>query len=202
MNEIVQILSDDCERSAVKAPARLSDEQYVLRSQRGDPDAFSELVRRYQNKIYRYVLRATGCPEEARDLTQDTFVKAFCQLGRWRPQALFRTWLFRIASNATIDLLRRRQVWNCVPIEEISDAPGHGVDIGTTLDSRDRLAHMIGALSELPPVFRQALLLRELEGMSYAEIADVLAIAEGTVKSRVARARRMLLARVDAAVES
>ena len=202
MNEIVQILSDDCERSAVKAPVRLSDEQYVLRSQRGDPDAFSELVRRYQNKIYRYVLRATGCPEEARDLTQDTFVKAFCQLGQWRPQALFRTWLFRIASNATIDLLRRRQVWNCVPIEEISDAPDHGVDIGTTLDSRDRLARMIGALSELPPVFRQALLLRELEGMSYAEIADVLAVAEGTVKSRVARARRMLLARVDAAVES
>lgn len=61
---------------------------------------------------------------------------------------------------------------------------------------------MIGALSELPPAFRQALLLRELEGMSYAEIAEVLAVAEGTVKSRVARARRMLLARVEAVVES
>lgn len=198
MNEIVEILSDDCARSTAEAPARLSDEQCVLRTQRGDPDAFSELVRRYQNKIFRYVLRATGCPEDARDLTQDTFVRAYYQIGRWRPEALFRTWLFRIASNAAIDHLRKRQVWSCVPIEEVGDTLEHDIAIEVRLDSRARFARMVAALPTLPPIFRQALLLRELEGMSYADIAEVLSITEGTVKSRIARARRALLAQVNA----
>ena len=197
--EIVEILSNEEARSATDRPARLSDEQCVLRVQRGDLDAFSELVRRYQNKVYRYVLQTIGCPEEAQDLTQDTFIRVFNQLERWRPKALFRTWLFRIASNAAIDHLRRRRVWSCVPIDDVGDSLSHDVDIEARLDSEARFARTITALTDLSPIFRQTLLLRELEGMSYAGIADVLSINEGTVKSRIAPARRILLAQVDAA---
>lgn len=198
MSEIVEILSDEYLRPAAEASVCLSDEQHMLRAKRGDHDAFSELVRRYQNKVHRYVLQTIGCPDDAQDLTQDTFVKVFNQLDRWRPKALFRTWLFRIASNTAIDYLRKRRVWNHIPIDEVSDRLDYDFDIEARLDGQARFKRMIKALATLPPHFRQSILLRELEGMSYADISEVLSISEGTVKSRIARARRTLLVQVNA----
>lgn len=197
VTETVEIPASGCVLSMVTASDSLSDEQCLMRAQRGDLDAFSELVRRYQNKIHRYVLRSIGCPEDARDITQDTFVRVFNQLDRWRPKAQFRTWLFRIASNAVIDHLRKRRTWRHVSIDEVSDTLDHDTDLGVQLDTNARFSRMVRALNDLSPIFRQTLLLRELEGMSYANIGEVLSISEGTVKSRIARARRTLLAQVD-----
>lgn len=173
---------------------QLSDEACVTLLQQGDNDgAFSELVRRYQQRIYRYILRITNNPDDALDLTQDTFVKAFRHLITWQPQALFRTWLFRIATNTTTDYLRRNKLWSYVPFDESCHTRDNGNDIEKQLDSAALCKEMIMLIQRLPPLFREALLLRELEGMSYTEIAQSLDINEGTVKSRISRARSSLV---------
>lgn len=186
-------MTDKCALEQATNWQRLSDEDCVTFIQRGDTNAFTELVRRYQGRIYRYVLRMIGCPDDALDISQDTFVSAYYHIGSWQPQALFRTWLFRIATNTATDYLRRNKRWNYVPIEDISNTLEDGADLEHQHDSATRCATMIELIQELPPNFRQVLLLRELEDMSYAEIANTLDINEGTVKSRISRARNILV---------
>lgn len=172
----------------------LSDHDCVARCQRGDRKAFDELVRRYQHRVYRYVLRMTGSREEALELTQEALFKAFQALPSWRPTAQFRTWLFQIAGHTAIDALRRRRHVEYVSLEEHAEpaGPEPGPEGRSLLDERCR--HLEAALARVPPEYRQALLLREVEGMSYDEIAQTLSVPEGTVKSRIARARGLLIA--------
>jgi RNA polymerase sigma factor (sigma-70 family) len=169
----------------------------VVQAQAGDPRAFGALVRKYQDRVFRFVLRMVGSREEAMDLTQDTFIKAHRALPQWRPQAQFRTWLFRIAHNATLDLLRRRQCIDFVNLDAL-DADAAGADLAPlpeqALAGRQSIALLEQSLRELAAEQREVLLLRELEDMSYADIAVLLDIAEGTVKSRLARARSAALA--------
>lgn len=172
---------------------QLQDHECVARFQDGEQGAFAELVRRYQNRIFRFLLRMTGCREEALELTQDTMLKAFRALAGWRPDATFSTWLFRIASNAATDGFRRKKVVEYVPIEAHMDFPDPAVGPEDALQSAQRYRILEAALQRLREDYRQILLLREVEGMSYAEIGDVLGLREGTVKSRIARARQALL---------
>lgn len=173
--------------------AELPDDECVARSQKGDQKAFAELVRRYQDRIFRFILRMTNSRDEALELTQETFLKAFQNVAAWQPNALFRTWLFRIATNTALDTLRRRKVVEYVPIEEDMDFPDHRVNIEAQLHTAQQYRILDWALQQLAHEHRQVLLLREIEDMSYAEIAESLGIAEGTVKSRIARARAALL---------
>lgn len=171
----------------------LPDHECVALCQRGDRKAFDELVRRYQHRVYRYVLRMTGSREESLELTQEALLKAFQALPDWRPTAHFRTWLFHIAGNTAIDALRRRRHVQYVSLDDhVEPAGGEpGPEGRSLLDERFR--HLEAALARVPPEYRQALLLREVEGMSYEEIAQALAVPEGTVKSRIARARTLLV---------
>lgn len=176
---------------------QLPDEECVALTQQGNnDDAFSELVRRYQQRIYRYILRIVNNPDDALDLTQDTFVKAFLHLNTWQPQALFRTWLFRIATNTTTDYLRRNKLWSYTPFDESIYMHDNENDIERQLDSAALYKEMTVLIQKLPLLFREALLLREMEGMSYTEIAQALDINEGTVKSRISRARQSLISGV------
>lgn len=168
---------------------QFSDEDCVAFLKGGNSAAFAELMRRYQNRIYIYVLRMVSCPDDAMDICQTTFISAYRNLEKWQPNALFRTWLFRIASNSAIDYLRRNKLYTQVPVESLSHTLIDAMDPERQCISSARCASMIKLILQLPPVFRQALLLRELEGMSYAEIAQALDISEGTVKSRISRAR-------------
>lgn len=170
-----------------------TDREYVARSQQGDRDAFSALVRRYQDRVYRFILRMVGSRAEAEELAQDTFIKAWEALPGWKPEAQFRTWLFGIASNTATDSLRRRKVVEFVALEEDYDAPGEGADPEAQLQSRQKLRALETALDRLPQDQREIVLLRELEDMSYDEISAALGIGEGTVKSRLARAREALI---------
>lgn len=170
----------------------LPDEHCAEAAASGDPQAFSELVRRYHARIFRYLVRMVGCREEARDLTQDTFLSAYRMLPRWERRAPFRTWLFRIASNAAIDVLRRRRIHDPGSISDIAEPLANGPDVEQLVHSEQRYAFFERALERVPSIYRQPLLLRELEGMSYGEIASLLDVAEGTVKSRIARARAQL----------
>lgn len=177
-----------------------AEAELVVRAQAGDHRAFALLVGRYQDPVFRFVLRMSGIRDEAMDLTQDTFLKAYRALPAWRPEARFRTWLFQIAHNATLDVLRRRQRVEFVPFAEdaqegaIFEATDPAPTPEQALADRQRIVLLERALRELPAEQREVLLLREVEDMSYAEMAATLGIGEGTVKSRLARARVAALA--------
>lgn len=127
------------------------------------------------------------------ELTQDTMIKALRALDGWRPDAGFATWLFRIANNAATDRLRRRKLVRYVQFEDDADFPDPAAGPEETLQSVQRARLLQAALLKLREEHRQVLLLREVEEMSYAEIGEVLGLQEGTVKSRLARARLALL---------
>lgn len=166
----------------------------VLLAQKGDRRAFDGIVRAHQDRIYRHLLRMTGSQEQALDLAQDTFIKAWEALPSWRPEARFHTWLYRIASNAALDALRRRRTVEFVALAEDYDAPAQGPGPEAQLQAKQGVAALEVALGRLTPEHREIVLLREVEGLSYGELADALGIDEGTVKSRLGRARAALSA--------
>lgn len=170
-----------------------SEDDWVRRAQAGDGKAFSELVRRHQNRIYRYLLRMLGSHEDARELTQDAFIKAWQALPQWQPEAQFRTWLFRIANNTALDALRRRKLVEFVPLDDSFDAPGSEPDPERQAQATQEVRQLEANLKKLAQEHRQILLLREVEEMSYEEIGSVMSLSEGTVKSRLARARAALI---------
>ena len=173
------------------------EREWILRAQTGDRPAYSQLVRRYQDRLYRFVLRMVGTREEALELTQDVFIRAWQALPQWKPDAAFRTWLFRIGANAAMDALRRRNIVEFVELDEHHDPVSPGPDPEAQLETKQRVELLQSALARLAPEQREAILLREVEGLSYAELGAVLGVNEGTVKSRLARARAALVAQVE-----
>jgi RNA polymerase sigma-70 factor (ECF subfamily) len=181
--------------STMRALHPLADDECIARAQRGDAAAFSKLMARYQDRIYRFLVRLTRSQDDALELTQETFLSAYQALARWRPDARFTTWLFRIARNQAIDWLRRNRRVEFVALDEEQDLrvadPAPTPD--ATLQTVQRLRALERALARLSTEHREILLLREIEDMSYDDIADVLDISLGAVKSRIARARARLL---------
>lgn len=171
------------------------DEEPLRRARAGDRTAYSALVRRHQRAVHRHLLRMVGVPDDALELTQEVFVRAWQALPQWEPSAKFRTWLFRIASNAALDLLRRRKTIEFVPLDDAAgDAAAHP-DAGPErrAQAAQELRRLEAALARLTPEHREILLLREIEDLSYEELASALALTVGTVKSRLARARAALI---------
>lgn len=171
------------------------DSADIARAQQGDVAAFSALVVRHQDRIYRFLLRLTQSSDDAQELTQETFLHAYQALVRWRPEARFTTWLFQIARNQALDWLRRGRRAAFVTLDPAQEQtlPDPGPAPETTLEHRQQLQALERALARLPTEQREILLLREIEDLSYEDIAQVLHINLGTVKSRIARARARLL---------
>ena len=167
------------------------------RARAGDVAAFGALVRRHQEQVFRFLHRMLDAREEAMELSQDVFVKAWQALPGWRPEAAFSTWLLQIARNAALDQVRRRQVVRFAPLEEGLEVADEAPGPEARYASRQRQVQLERALRRLAAEHREILLLREVEGLAYGELASVLGIAEGTVKSRLARARRALLEHFD-----
>jgi RNA polymerase sigma factor (sigma-70 family) len=176
------------------ADSERPDHEWVRLAQEGDRGAYGALVRRHQDRIYRHLLHLTGSREEALELAQEVFIKAWQALPEWRPDAQFHTWIYRIASNLALDVLRRRKVVQFVALEDDFDAPSDAAGPETQLQARQGMRTLDAALARLAPEQREIILLREVEGLSYGELAATLAIDEGTVKSRLARARVALAA--------
>lgn len=169
-----------------------ADREVAARAQQGDHAAYAQLVRQHQNRIFRHLLNLTGSREEALELSQEVFLKAWEALPAWRPEAQFHTWLYRIASNLAYDLLRRRRIVTYEPLAEDYEAPSGDAGPEAQLEARQGMAALDAALARLPPDQREIVLLREVEGLSYDELAATLGIDEGTVKSRLARGRAAL----------
>jgi RNA polymerase sigma-70 factor, ECF subfamily len=167
----------------------------------GDPSAYRGLVERYQGRVYALICGMVRDREEARDLTQDAFIKAYKNLDRFRLESSFYTWLYRIAMNVAIDHIRKMKKRKHEAFDEgIAARDGDGAiaaahDRGNpdkALGRKQLSAQIFDALDKLSPDHRQVIVLREIEGLSYKEIAETMEIAEGTVMSRLFYARRML----------
>ena len=170
-----------------------ADEADVARARAGDTAAFAALVRRHQDRVFGFILRMLDARDEALELTQDVFVRAWQALPGWRPEARFSTWLLQIARNAALDQLRRRRVVQFAPLDDGMDVADTAPGPEARYASRQRQVRLEHALLQIATEHREILLLREVEDLSYGELAAVLGIAEGTVKSRLARARAALL---------
>lgn len=183
--------------SGADAGADTGEARELARARAGDVAAFGALVRRHQERVFRFLHRMLDAREEAMELSQDVFVKAWQALPGWRPEAAFSTWLLQIARNAALDQLRRRQVVRFAPLEEGLEVADEAPGPEARYASRQRQVQLERALRRLAAEHREILLLREVEGLAYGELASVLGIAEGTVKSRLARARSTLLEHFD-----
>ena len=166
----------------------------------GDVNAFEKLVTEYERAVYAIAQRMTGNAEDAADMTQETFIKAYNSLSSFRGDSKFSVWLYRIANNVCLDFLRSRSRKPTVSLStEDDDGEETQLDIADESQSPELLLEnaltrdaVRRGLDSLPPDYKQILLLREIQGLSYEEIAAALGIESGTVKSRIFRARKRL----------
>ena len=187
---------------------KVTDSDFVERLRAGEAEAFDILITRYSGDIYSLLYRMTEDAEEAKDLTQETFLSAFKAIRSFRGEAELKTWLFRIALNHSRNRFRwwkRRKRSETVSIEK---PLGEGnVTLGDTLADDcespeeavmrlERQRRLIKMLNTLPDVFREAIVLCDIEGLGYEEIARAVGISIGTVKSRIARGRELLRKRL------
>lgn len=174
------------------------DKQLVQRFRAGDRAAFDELVRRHYGRAYTLAYRMLGDPDSASDAVQAGFVRAYRGLASYRQTAAFTTWLYRIIVNVCLDMGRRSGRVQAVPLE--GNAEDEGPSVGDTLADqtgtpedavlqRERAMAVQAALLALTPHYRAVLVLYELQGLPYEDVARVLGVPVGTVKSRLNRAR-------------
>jgi RNA polymerase sigma-70 factor, ECF subfamily len=175
-------------------PTTDNDEGLVERTLQGELSAFEELVERHRDVVFRTAARIVG-PDEAEDVTQDAFLRAFHRLEQYRGTAAFRTWLLQIAQNAALNTLARARRRPIEPGSEPDDVPDRDParHPATRLERRERQERLERKLVSLRPEYRSLLVLRDLEGLSYTEIADVLDMPLGSVKGRLHRARGALI---------
>ncbi len=179
-----------------------TDTALIARCQKADVAAFNEIVGRYKGRIYGYLYRMTGNAEDAEDLTQEVFVRMYSHIHSFRAEASLSTWLFRIAGNLCVDAFRRKKKERGVVSsldatlfsdDEDSSATRDVPDLKAApeiLFSRKELGGQIeAALAKLPPKLRSAVVLHDIEGLAYEEIAEVEKVPLGTVKSRIFNAR-------------
>ena len=178
------------EKESVKASQQSEDLVLIQRSQAGDTKAFGELVTRYGTKIFTMACGMVGNEHDARDLAQEGFLKAWRSIRQFEGRSSFYTWLYRLTMNLTIDSLRRKGGHKEVELDNAmpSFLPGPGINCQRA-EIRERVN---AALAQLSAEHRAVVVLKELEGLQYCEIAEVLNISIGTVMSRIFYARKHL----------
>ena len=179
----------------------MTEQELVARARRGDESAFEALVTENEKRIYNLCRRLTGSQEDAAELTQEAFLNAWRGLGRFQGESSFSTWLYRLATNACIDFLRkekrRQSLSMTVSLDDEEEArqvelPDERYAPEGALERAEARRAVAEGLERLTLEHRQVLVMREIHGLSYAEIGQVLGLEEGTVKSRIARARGAL----------
>lgn len=172
----------------------------ILRCQAGEREAFTELVKCYQNRLYSFIFRLLRHREEAEDAMQEVFLRVYRSLPSYRPESSFTSWLYRIASNYCMDLLRKRRqkvvslFYKTIEEDEerVMEIPDDSRDPETLFDDTELQQTVQKAIDNLPPKYRLVMLLRHQEGLSYQEITEITGLPEGTIKAQIFRARRLL----------
>ena len=178
----------------------MDDNLLVHQAKNGSLEAFSALMELYQTKVYNLALRMTGSPEDAADLCQETFLNAWKGLPNFQGNSSFSTWIYRLTNNACIDFIRREKTRRGMDVLSLNDdekdfdelIPDNAPTPQAKLEEKERREALNRGLRKLSEEHRQVLLLREVSGLSYTEIAAIVGVEEGTVKSRIARARLSL----------
>jgi len=166
---------------------RSSDQDLVERSSRGDAAAFEELYKLHAGRIYNLACRLTGSIADGEDLLQEIFVTVYRKLGSFKGESSFGTWIYRLATNQCLDFLRSRQ-GKTRQVTESLDVERAIPAASTPPLQADRL-DLERAIAQLPPGYRAAFVLHDVEGFGHGEVAEMLGIAEGTSKSQVHKAR-------------
>jgi RNA polymerase sigma-70 factor (ECF subfamily) len=185
-------------RAVLQSTIEDPDRELVESWKAGDEDAFEQLVHRHQKRVYRLLLRMMGSPEEAEDVAQETFLNLHRHGRRFRGDARFSTFVYRVAANAALN--RRRSLGRRrARMEKLSQRQAAGDDLPSeprnpedAVSGAELSVCVRQALDRLSPSLRTPVVLYDLEGLAYGEIANVLGVAEGTVKSRIHRARKAL----------
>ena len=179
----------------------MTEQELIAAARRGSETAFEELVRLYEKRVYHLALRMSGGQEDALEIAQEAFLAAWRGLPAFRGEAGFATWLYRLATNLCLDHLRaqKRRTQSMGPALSLDDEENGPVQVADqqlqpqeAVERSERRRALERGLASLPDHHRQVLIMRELSGLSYQEIAQVLDLDLGTVKSRIARARLSL----------
>ncbi len=179
----------------------MEEAQLIARARDGDFEAFEVLVTQTEGKIYHHLLRLVANPDDARELLQETYLSAFKNLGRFKQDSAFSTWIYRIATNHALMRLRKKNP-ETVDIDDVP-VPSHDELRQRTMTDwdvdpreaalRKEVRHLLDrAIQDLPPMYRAVVVLRDVEDLSTAESAEILGITEGAVKTRLHRARLFL----------
>lgn len=167
-------------------------EQFALAA-KGDEDAFSAIVREYESAVYNYALSLCHHTEDAFDISQDSFLKLWRSLPKYRGRCSPKTWILGIVRNTAIDYFRAKKHRHVAPLYhedgQALEIPDPEADPALAYEKKDRALQIRAALRSLPKELAETLYLREFEGFSYEEIAKILGVRVGTVKSRISRAR-------------
>ena len=161
----------------------------------GDPTAFEKLMRMHEGKMYAVALRMCASREDAQDCMQEAMIRAYRAIENFRFQSSFSTWIYRITMNTCLDELRRRKVRQAASLDALLDAgwaPSGGESPEGHAMEQDRKRALEQAIHALPEDMRAAIVLRDIQGYSYDEIADILSVNVGTIKSRISRGREKL----------
>ena len=167
----------------------------IKKARRGDGHSFGMLIENHERFVYNIVYRITGNFEDARDVSQEAFIKAFKNFSSYDESSAFSTWIYRIAVNTAIDHVRKKKRENNVSLENyITDEKGenHKSSVEEKIVSDERMSDIIKALNALDEDFKTVVVLRDIEGMEYSQISKIIGCPEGTVKSRLSRARGKL----------
>ena len=188
---------------ATPAQADVSELDLVKRCQDGDSEAFDELVTRYRTRVFGMIYNMVHSEQDAWDLAQDSFLKAWKSIKRFRGQSSFYTWIYRIVMNVTIDWLRKKQIKaggaefdDSIQLKEVDPAsktsPKPDALPSERLEQREIRTEIDKAIAQLTPEHRAVILMKEIDGMQYHEIAEALGCSIGTVMSRLFYARKKL----------
>ena len=203
LNEIAAHPSKLMDTEATPAEADVSELDLVKKCQAGDTDAFDQLVTRYRTRVFGMIYNMVHSEQDAWDLAQDSFVKAWKSIGRFRGQSSFYTWIYRIVTNVTIDWLRKKQVKgtgaefdDSIELKSIEPgartAPKSDALPFQRMEQAEIRERIDAAIKQLSPEHRAVILMKEMEGMQYHEIAEALECSIGTVMSRLFYARKKL----------
>ena len=187
---------------ATPAQADVSEADLVKRCQGGESEAFDELVTRYRTRVFGMIYNMVHSEQDAWDLAQDSFLKAWKSIGRFRGQSSFYTWIYRIVMNVTIDWLRKKQVKSgaefddSIQLKEVEPGsrtvpPAEALP-SQHMEQTEIRSEIDKAIAQLSPEHRAVILMKEIEGMQYHEIAETLGCSIGTVMSRLFYARKKL----------
>lgn len=166
------------------------DAELLTRVLEGDHDAFNQIMRNHEDRVFSVCLRIVGEREQALDATQETFLTAFRKAGQFKGDSALGTWIYRIAVNTCYDHLRKQKRRRADPIPDHLDPADHAAE--DAVESAGLRPEIQRALAAIPEDFRVAVVLSDIEGMGLPAIADLLRVPVGTIKSRIFRGRRLL----------